>query len=548
MTDIEIFKPLAVVALRESPSNPRKRFDDEALKQLGESILANGIVQPLVVRPAGESVYEILAGARRYRAAKLVGLKTVPCIIRDLSDEHAALLQAIENLQRQDLHPIEEAEGYEYLAKTFGYSVDDIAAKASKSASYVRGRMKFSALTAKAREWFFRGLLTPTTALLIARIPVPSVQDDALQQVCDEQGQPRPATELARLLQREFMLDLTRAPFPVNDSTLAPKAGPCGTCPKRSGNQPDIFGDVRNKDTCTDPTCWAGKRAAHLERAKAAAKAAGGKVITGKAAAKIIAVGESPTTPSHVALDDRCPQDPKGRTYRQIAGEACPPALMVETASGKLVEVVERKAIADTLREHGAHDPAIDRDRKREAAARLETSIRQDIFTAIRLAPVEIRREELAMIATAWAQDLDSALWKRIATVWDWRNLTPAEVIAPLSVEHLSRLLLDMALVREIVVRPWDAKRPAELLEKMATIAGISSADIRANATAAERAKQKANAPKKTASPKKKKAAPAAPQPESPPAKKSTSSKKAAAPAKKKAKAADSTGGSGDAK
>lgn len=160
------------------------------------------------------------------------------------------------------------------------------------------------------------------------------------------------------------------------------------------------------------------------------------------------------------------------------------------------------------------------------------------------------------MIATAWAQDLDSGLWKRIETLWDWKGLDFAAVIAPLSVEHLSRLLLDMALVREILVRPWDVKRPAELLEKMAGSLNISTADIRANAKAAERAKQKANAPKKTASPKKKKAAPAAPPPESPPEKKSSSAKKPAAapakPAKKtKSKAAPTSGtagGSDDAK
>lgn len=511
--EIEIYKALPVAALHSSPTNPRKRFDETALKQLSESVLNDGVLQPLVVRPhpRHEGSYEIVAGERRWRAAKLVGLTAVPCVLRMLTDEQVALLQTVENLQREDLHPLEEAEGYEHLAKVYHYTVDDIAAKVAKSASYVRGRMKLTALSAKAREWFYKGLLTPTTALLVARIPVPSLQDEALTGMVDHRGQPLHATDAAAYIQRDYMLDLSRAPFPTGDETLTPKAGACGPCVKRTGNQPELFGDVKQKNTCTDPTCWNGKRAAHVAKQKAEAEAKGMTVITGKAAKKILPHGDNFIAESHLKLDDRCWDDAKGRTYRELLGRDAPAPTLVETSTGGLLEVVERKVVAPILREKGVHRPGTDRDREKEAAAKVENEVRAAIFTAIRNTPVKIERDELAMIAIAWARDLDGDTWKRIEKLWAWEKSTPDKAIGELETEQLSRLLLDMALIGETRVQAWSLSTKHELLDRMAARTGVDATAIRKKVKADARAAAKAKAAKKAAKTKSTKAAPPAP-------------------------------------
>ena len=104
-----------ITEIEQNRAQPRKRFDDEALTELAESIQAHGMLQPIVVRPVGDRRYQIVAGERRWRAAKRIGLSEVPVIIRDLTDSEASQIALIENLQRENLNPIEEALGYQAL-------------------------------------------------------------------------------------------------------------------------------------------------------------------------------------------------------------------------------------------------------------------------------------------------------------------------------------------------------------------------------------------------------------------------------------------------
>ncbi len=144
--------------VRPSATNPRKHFDEGALAELAESIRAKGIIQPLLVRriPPDDAdrlqAFEVVAGERRYRAAKIAEQKTIPVVVRDLTDTEALELQLIENLHRNDLHPLEEAEGYEHLQKLNGYSVEELAVKVLKSKAYVYARLKLLALGPLARK------------------------------------------------------------------------------------------------------------------------------------------------------------------------------------------------------------------------------------------------------------------------------------------------------------------------------------------------------------------------------------------------------------
>lgn len=493
---IELYQRIAAGLLHPSPTNPRKTFDKKGLEELADSVRNEGVLAPLLVRPdrRHRGGYEVIAGERRLRAAKLAGLASLPCVVRDLTDAQVELHQAIEWVQHQDLHPLEEAEAYEGLAKRHGMSAEDIAAKVSKSASYIRGRMKLCALSEKARAWFLKGLLTPTTALLVARIPVPSLQDKAVEQMVGHDGNPLHATEAAALLRRNYMLRLDLARFPTGDAQLVPAAGACGPCPKRSGNQPELFGDVKAQDTCTDPDCFAGKKAAHVARVRAEAEARGQKVITGKAAEKIKPYEHSEPGKDWIELDARCYDDHKLRTYRELIGKEAPlPALLEKVSTGEFTEIVPRKDVAAALEAKGIGRAGggYAAVKANEAKVKLERSIRWAIFEAIRAAPLALGQPDLALVAAQFfGRALDDSR-KRIAKLYGWeKNQKQDAAIAALNPEQLARLLMDLALVGETHVMAHSTAKP-EALAAAAERAGVDAAKIRAGMVAAARAEAK---------------------------------------------------------
>lgn len=172
-----VLRDVALTDLAPSATNPRKSFDEEQLGELASSIASQGVLQPLVVRPVavakrkkGTPAYEIVAGERRFRASGLAGLDSVPCIIRDLTDDEVLEVQTIENLQRADLHPLEEAEGFAELMKREGYDVARIADRVSRSTKYVYDRMKLLQLHGSLRKVFLAGEITVAHAVLLARL------------------------------------------------------------------------------------------------------------------------------------------------------------------------------------------------------------------------------------------------------------------------------------------------------------------------------------------------------------------------------------------
>jgi len=114
-------------------AQPRKQFDDEALAELAESIASHGVLQPLLVRPLTDGSYQLVAGERRWRASRMAGLTEVPVVVREMSDREAAELALIENLQREDLNPMEEAQGYQTLMETYGLTQEEAARVVNKS-------------------------------------------------------------------------------------------------------------------------------------------------------------------------------------------------------------------------------------------------------------------------------------------------------------------------------------------------------------------------------------------------------------------------------
>lgn len=158
-TNTDSGQTLRITEIEPNREQPRKKFDDESISALAESIKQHGILQPLLVRPYG-SGYQIVAGERRWRAARMLGLSEVPVQIKDLSDLEAMQLALIENLQRENLNPVEEAKGYSELVESFGMTQEDVAKTVGRSRSSVANAMRLLALPDEVLEMLENGELT----------------------------------------------------------------------------------------------------------------------------------------------------------------------------------------------------------------------------------------------------------------------------------------------------------------------------------------------------------------------------------------------------
>jgi ParB family transcriptional regulator, chromosome partitioning protein len=152
-------RQVAIEDVHPSPGQPRKRFDDERLDELAASIKAQGIIQPLVVRLREGGGYELIAGERRWRAAQRAGLHEVPAVVRDVAEKRAFEMALVENLQREDLNPIEEAQGFERLIEEFGYTQEALAARVGKDRSTVANALRLLRLPTAVRLLVTEGRL-----------------------------------------------------------------------------------------------------------------------------------------------------------------------------------------------------------------------------------------------------------------------------------------------------------------------------------------------------------------------------------------------------
>lgn len=272
-TAVNEYRNLPISVLVESATNPRRRFNEDNLRELAESFQSQGILAPLLVRELEESKYEVVAGARRLRAAKLAALDSVPVRVVALTDAQAIEAQVVENLQREDIHPLEEALGFRALLDLNdpAYTLATIAARAGKSEAYVQGRIKLTELIQPVAEAFLADRIGVGHALLIAKLPAAQQQAAfaaAFRSMWTSDGNQQiliPVRELAAWIESNILLELASAPFSKQDEALVSEAGACTNCPKRTGFNTLLFSDVR-KDSCTDPVCFRAKLDAHVAR------------------------------------------------------------------------------------------------------------------------------------------------------------------------------------------------------------------------------------------------------------------------------------------
>lgn len=428
---------LLVGSIVASTTNPRKTFKAEPLQELADSIKASGVHQPILVRPLPASrveetsraqrtalgmqawpfpktlgklvpiEYELVAGERRWRACQMADAAEVPAMIRELTDDQALEIQVIENLQREDVTELEEAEGYEVLMRAGNLNADQVAAKIGKSRSYVYARLKILDLCTQGRDALREGKIDFSKGLLVARIADESLQLKALA-YCSQTaylGDPIGYRDCAAHVQSNYMLKLGAAKFKITDATLIAKAGSCRECPKRTGANPDLFADV-SADVCTDPKCYRAKEDAHATAIKQAALERGQQIIEGREAKALMPSSWSNEVKGYLRLDDKA-DSPADKPLRKLIGKAMEqqgiqPTLVANPhKSGELVAVLSPGQVEVLLKATN----------HQEAAAQIQRDEAQHARNAQEQAKSEAKRQ----YEEQWRWNLLEATWEAIS-------------------------------------------------------------------------------------------------------------------------------------
>src|SRR5215510_7193716 len=151
--DTDQLREIEIEQILPNSQQPRKSFDEEGLNELADSIRAHGVVQPIVVRPLQDGFFQLIAGERRWRASQRVGLTKIPAVVRESGDNAALEIALIENLQREDLNPIEEAQAYDRLISEFGLTQEEVARRVGKNRATVANMLRLLRLPAEVQEW-----------------------------------------------------------------------------------------------------------------------------------------------------------------------------------------------------------------------------------------------------------------------------------------------------------------------------------------------------------------------------------------------------------
>jgi len=508
------FQVIALEHIKESSTNPRRHFDKKALDELTESVKSKGIIQPVLVRPNGKG-FELVAGSRRLRAAKSAGLRSIPATIKDLTDAETIELQVIENLQREDVHPIEEAQGYKALLATTDYAsletkarMELLAGKVGKSVSYVYQRLKLLDLSAEAQKEFLDGNITAGHAVMIARLTSDG-QADAITWLLyetnwnsDKRGKrkPGPTQEsvraLADYISKSIHRILANATFDIRDKTLLVKAGSCMDCPKRTGHDASLFGETNEKDRCLDRQCFSNKTQTHITKSIKALEDDGFTV--------------HPLTTDYWTQGKYAGRPLIGRQdYNQSKEETGLKGIMVESRHGDglpIGTVINIKLVGHAAKKV---DPAAERANqdRRDKLAKRKSAVMKEYKTTLfqklkKKCPKKIDLAALRLWVTAIADDRYKA--REICRVYKWgsgrqleTNEKAMEVVRE-NVKSLSESQIGELFFTILIADEADTRK----MEAWADQLGIDAKAIK-HAIEAKHPKPEPLTPKKKADPKK---------------------------------------------
>lgn len=378
-TETFIRVPLGLIV--RSRTNPRKTFETPDWPEFVENVRTFGVLQPGLARPLpgrdeGEAAVELVAGERRFRASQAAGLADMPLIIRDLTDAEVREIQQVENLQREDLQPLEEAQGFaDWCAAlrlgqtmTTEEAVAHICAKIGKKRTHVFGRRALLKVTGPVRDALAAGKLEVTKAQLIASVPVPEDQEALLARALEENwaGDRMSYRQLQRRIEQDYRIKLKGAPFELHEVfdvealTSPIQMTSCEACQFRTGNM-GLDGD---ENVCTKPECFRAKTAAVLEReAELKGKTT---VLSEKQMEKLEYDGE------HVASDAVCYLDAERRTWGEILGKHKPSAqvgLVIEEGEPKVREFYDGKEAQKVAQEKKLIKPFEEKEDGEESEA-----------------------------------------------------------------------------------------------------------------------------------------------------------------------------------
>src|SRR5258708_3341742 len=509
---VSSIQDIPIATIRESKTNPRRFFDEAKLAELADNITQHGVLQPILLRPLPErktGLYELVAGARRYRASKLAKRESIPATVRELTDAQALELQVIENVQRVDVHPLDEAQGYAALVELQPdtYTVESIASRVGRSPAYISGRLRLIQLIAEAKQAFYEAKLTVAHAFEIARLQ-PNDQRRALQEcfpqyrnaaavLKDKKAEATTVRELRAWIEREIHLDLTNAPFDPQDEALLPKAGGGARCPQRTGSNPLLFPEVRQKSTCTDRECYRAKVEAlvqiqvkpleekgekPLRVSQAPAWQANGHtkgVLFEGQYRKAKAKGECPNTKAAVLIDGKG----AGSIFYLCQDEKCDIHNRVTRYQPTPQEQAQRK--------------------KEALGERVEKLSRVRILEAIRKKlPDVLSRPDLEMVALDYFRRLGHDNHRRLSKLYAWEEKKSRTSWGAQTVDYekiaaaadttrktadIHRFLVVCALVSDLYCPGYNPRHPLEKDSNLARMAARYKIDT-AKTTAAVRA------------------------------------------------------------
>jgi ParB family chromosome partitioning protein len=488
------FQDIPLNRIQESQTNPRRTFDETKLAELAGNIRQHGVLQPVLVRPlpdGEDGFFELVAGARRYRASKLAGRETIPATVRELTDTECLELQLIENLQRADVHELDEARGYAALMQLQPdtYTVETLAEKIGRSEKYVYARLRLTHLVEEVQQAFYAGKLTVAHAFEIARLQ-PNDQQRALAGcfpdhrtaaalLKDKKAEAAVTVrELREWIEAEIHLDLTNAPFDSQDETLLPTAGSCARCPKRTGNNPLLFPEVRHKSICTDRECYHAKVEALVQIRIKPLEESGEKPLRLSQA------------PAWQAKNPRPDVLYEGQ-YRQAKKKAeCPqtkPAVVIDGPSaGKLLHVCRDEKCPVHARETRYQPTPQERTARAKEllAERIEKQSRVRILKTIRQKlPGKLARPDLEMAALDYFRRLGHDNHRRLCRLYGWEEkktkaawggmtvdyeAIAGKTVREMDVQVLQRFLVICALVSDLYCPGF---RPGQSLAKDSNLA-----------------------------------------------------------------------------
>lgn len=420
---------LPLELLRASPTNPRKHFDAQHLDELADSIRKHGVLQPILARAIagakrGQPLYEVIAGERRWRASKVAGVPSIPALLRDMTDFEVLELQVIENLQRQDLHPLEEAEGFAALLREppgaagaggkprlQGYTTpEELAARIGRSERHVYNRLALLKLVPEVRELCWEGKLSASVALVASALPADNQLRFAEECVRGWGGEPLSARAAAARARQSYSTVLAKCGFDTTDAQLVPAAGACSTCPKRTVANPDLFTDEPSgPDRCLDYDCFKGKLAAHHAARLQVLRNQGATILGEDEAHQLMPYGPQ-SLRGAFQLDEPCRLATSGKPLRKLLGQDFTNVLVIER-NEHVYELAREADVKKALKAQGLLKPPA---AKAGPEPQQADTLLPKPAKGKQLTPAEIKKARDGAIAQRWPELARECLAKQL--------------------------------------------------------------------------------------------------------------------------------------